>query len=188
MNHRQAVIITAPSGSGKSTLVSHLLEAEPRLAFSISATSRPPRGGEQDGREYYFLSPDEFRRRVDAGEFLEWEEVYEGRFYGTPRSELQRLRDAGRVTLLDVDVHGALAIKRSLGDDALAIFVRAPSIDELRRRLLARGTDSDGEIEKRLARADHELQFANHFDATIVNDDLARARAEIEEVVGRFLS
>ncbi|MDR1273751.1 MAG: guanylate kinase [Odoribacteraceae bacterium] len=187
MNARDVIIFSAPSGSGKSTLVNHLLAADPRLSFAISATSRPPRGEERHGREYYFLSPDEFRRRVAAGEFLEWEEVYEGRYYGTPRSEIERLRAAGRTVLLDVDVIGGLNVKRALGDRALAIFVQAPSLDELRRRLVARGTDSLEEIEQRLAKAEREMAFAKQFDAVVVNDDLSTAIAAVERLVSGFL-
>jgi guanylate kinase len=187
MNARDVIILSAPSGSGKSTLVNHLLATDSRLSFAISATSRPPRGVEQHGREYYFLSPDEFRRRIAAGEFIEWEEVYEGRYYGTPHAEIERARAAGRVLLLDVDVVGGLNVKRALGPRALAIFVQAPSVDELRRRLVARGTDSPAEIERRLAKAGQEMALAGQFDAVVVNDDLPAARAAVERLVSNFL-
>ena len=179
----KAIIFSAPSGAGKGTLINHLLTLRLGLEFSISATSRPPRGEERDGREYYFLSAGEFRRRVAAGEFVEWEEVYAGCYYGTLHAEVERLWGSGATVLFDVDVVGGLNIKRALDDRALALFVQPPSIDALRQRLVGRGTDSPGRIEQRLAKAGHEIAFANRFDAVIVNDDLPRALAEPERLV-----
>ncbi len=183
------VIFCAPSGSGKSTLVQWLMEAHPelRLAFSISCTSRPPRGREQNGVEYFFLSPDEFRSRIAAGEFLEYEEVYEGRFYGTLKSQVDLQTLKGDNVLFDVDVKGGCNIKEFYGDRALSIFIQPPSIDELRRRLVSRATDSDEAIEERLGKAAYELTFAPRFDNIVVNDDLERAKEEVYRLVSRFV-
>ena len=155
--------------------------------FSISATSRQPRGQEQDGRDYYFLSHDEFVRRVEAGDFLEWEEVYQGTCYGTLKSEIERIWNSGHVIVFDVDVNGGRNIKRYFGDQALSIFVMPPSIEVLEQRLRSRGTDSEEAIVKRLARSAEELKQAPQFDVTIVNDDLQRAVAEARTTIERFL-
>ncbi|MDR2413465.1 MAG: guanylate kinase [Odoribacteraceae bacterium] len=187
MNPGKVIILSGPSGAGKGTIARHLLSREPRLSFSVSATSRAPRGDEQEGREYYFLTAGEFRRRADAGEFLEWEEVYDGLFYGTPRAEVERLWDRDRVALFDVDVVGGMNIKQVFGDDALAIFIRPPSLEVLRKRLVARGTDSPERVEQRLARAGRELAFVPRFDVAIVNDRLDDALARAERLVRDFL-
>ncbi len=184
---RKVVIFSAPSGSGKSTIVSHLLGLGLGLEFSISATSRAPRGQERDGREYYFFTAEEFRRRVDAGEFLEWEEVYEGCYYGTLKSELERIWAKGHTVVFDVDVAGGVNIKRMFGERALAVFVQAPSVEELRRRLEGRGTDSPERIEQRLAKAEYEMTFRDRFDAVVVNDRLDEALADAERKVRAFL-
>lgn len=181
------LIFSAPSGSGKSTLVNHLLSLGIPLGFSISATSRAPRGAEQHGREYYFLSVEDFRQRVANDEFVEYEEVYEGCFYGTLKSELDRVWSEGKCIVFDVDVVGGVNIKKMFGDKALSIFVQPPSVDELRRRLEGRGTDSKEKIEQRLAKAEYELGFASQFDKVIINDDLARAKSDVEAVVKAFL-
>ncbi len=181
------LIFSAPSGSGKSTLVNHLLSLGIPLGFSISATSRAPRGAEQHGKEYYFLSVEDFRQRVANDEFVEYEEVYEGCFYGTLKSELDRVWSEGKCIVFDVDVVGGVNIKKMFGDKALSIFVQPPSVDELRRRLEGRGTDSKEKIEHRLAKADYELGFASQFDKVIINDDLARAKSDVEAVVKAFL-
>ena len=157
------------------------------FGFSISATSRQPRGQEQDGRDYYFLSRDEFMRRVDKGDFLEWEEVYQGTCYGTLKSEIERIWEAGKVIVFDVDVNGGCNIKRYFGDDALSIFVMPPSLEVLEQRLRSRGTDSEDAIVKRLARSAEELKKAPQFDVTIVNDDLQRAVDETRKVIEKFL-
>ncbi|MDR2131435.1 MAG: guanylate kinase [Odoribacteraceae bacterium] len=183
----KVIIFSAPSGSGKSTLINHLLTLDLHLEFSISATSRAPRGGERHGKEYYFLPTEEFRRRIDAGEFLEWEEVYAGCYYGTPRAEVERIWSGGATVLFDVDVVGGMNIKRVFNEQALAIFVQPPSVEALRQRLVARGTETPERIEQRLARAGYEMVFASQFDAVIVNDNLTRALAEAEQVVRDFL-
>ena len=183
------IIISAPSGTGKSTIISRLMAHEElRLAFSISCTSRQPRGTERDGVEYFFLSPEEFRQRIERGEFLEYEEVYAGRYYGTLKSQVERQLEMGQNVVFDVDVKGGCNIKRHYGDRALALFIQPPSMEELRRRLEGRGTDAPEVIEQRLARAEYELGFAPEFDRVVVNDDLDVAVAETEAIVREFLS
>ena len=182
------IIFSAPSGSGKSTLVNYLLsQPEANYAFSVSCTSRAPRGTEQHGKDYYFLSPEEFRRRIANDEFLEYEEVYTDKFYGTLKSEVERLSDEGYTVLFDVDVKGGVNIKKFYGERALSIFVQPPSIEELSRRLHSRGTDAEEVIQTRLAKAEYELTFASQFDRVIVNDDLETAKAEVLAVVKDFL-
>lgn len=181
------IIFSAPSGSGKSTLVNYLLSQGLDLAFSISCTSRAPRGTEQHGKEYYFLSPDEFRQRIANGEFLEYEEVYTDKFYGTLKAEVERLSDEGHTVLFDVDVKGGVNIKKYYGDRALSLFIQPPSIEELSRRLHGRGTDSEEVIQQRLDKAAYELTFASQFDRVIINDDLEVAKAETLQVVTDFL-
>ena len=173
------IIFSAPSGSGKSTIIKSLLQhPELILSFSISATSRPPRGTEKNGVEYYFLSPDEFRSGIEKGDFLEYEEVYKDRFYGTLKSEVERLLKAGRNVVLDVDVVGGVNIKRMYGERAKSIFIQPPGLAELRKRLEGRGTDSPEVIESRLQKAEYELSFAPKFDTDIVNDLLEKAQKE----------
>lgn len=181
------IIFSAPSGSGKTTLVRHLLDQGFDLAFSVSCTSRAPRGTEQDGVEYYFLTPEEFRQRIDNDEFLEYEEVYPGKYYGTLKSEVERLSNQGHTVVFDVDVKGGINIKRYYGDRALSVFVQPPSIEELSRRLHGRGTDSEEVIQQRLSKAAYELTFAPEFDRIIVNDDLDVAKTETVRVVTEFL-
>ncbi len=184
----KVIIFSAPSGSGKSTIVSALLARIEKLEFSISATSRAPRGEERDGREYYFLSGDEFARRVERGDFVEWEEVYAGTCYGTLRSEVERIWGRGHVIVFDIDVKGGINLKRQFGGDALSIFIMPPSIEELERRLLHRGTESAETIRKRIGRAELELSFAPQFDRVIVNDDLDRAIDETQRAIEAFLN
>lgn len=181
------IIFSAPSGSGKSTIINHLLTEGLHLRFSISATSRAPRGTERHGVEYYFLSPEEFRRRIADGEFLEYEEVYPDKFYGTLKSEVERILGEGDNVIFDVDVVGGCNIKQQYGDRALSIFVQPPSVGELRRRLEGRGTDAPEVIESRIAKAEYELSFAERFDVIIINDRLEQAQAEVVEVVRNFL-
>ena len=182
------IIVSAPSGSGKSTIISWLMtHPELRLAFSISCTSRPPRGSERDGVEYFFLTPDEFRRRIEADEFLEYEEVYEGRFYGTLKSQVEHQLSQGQNVVFDVDVKGGCSLKKYFGDRALSIFIQPPSVEELRRRLENRGTDSPEVIADRVAKAEYELTFAPMFDRVVVNDDLETAQQEAYGLVSRFL-
>ena len=182
------LIFSAPSGSGKTTLLNHVMANIPEMAFSVSATTRPPRGEEVNGREYYFLSMDEFKQRVENGEFLEWEEVYPGRCYGTLLSVVEQMQLDGKHVAFDVDVCGGVNIKEFYGANALSVFIQAPSIEALRKRLIGRGTDSMEEIENRLAKAAWEMEFAQgKFDRTIINDDLETAKREILTVVKEFL-
>ena len=182
------IIVSAPSGSGKSTIISWLMKhPELRLAFSISCTSRPPRGNERNGVEYFFLTPDEFRRRIEADEFLEYEEVYEGRFYGTLKSQVEHQLSQGQNVVFDVDVKGGCSLKKYFGDRALSIFIQPPSVEELRRRLENRGTDSPEVIADRVAKAEYELTFAPMFDRVVVNDDLETAQQEAYGLVSSFL-
>ena len=183
----KAILFSAPSGCGKTTIIKELMKYFDCFDFSISATSRAPRGTEQDGKDYYFLTHEEFKRRVDAGDFLEWEEVYQGTCYGTLKSEIERIWAAGRVIVFDVDVNGGSNIKRYFGGDALSVFVMPPSLEVLEQRLRSRGTDSEEAIVKRLARSAEELKRAPQFDVTIVNDDLMRAVGEARRVIERFL-
>lgn len=188
MKKGKLLIFSAPSGSGKTTLVNHLLAEIPNMAFSVSATSRPPRGNEVNGKEYFFLSPEEFKQRVENDEFLEWEEVYPGRYYGTLKAVVEKMQEEGYHVAFDVDVVGGTNIKKFYGDKALSVFIQAPSIEVLRERLVNRGTDSMEEIESRLAKAEWEMDFAQgKFDTTIINDDLETAKANILEAVKRFL-
>jgi len=183
------IIFSAPSGSGKSTIVNWLMQEHPelKLAFSISCTSRQPRGTERDGVEYFFVSPQEFRERIDKDEFLEYEEVYEDRFYGTLKTQVDNQLKAGQNVVFDVDVKGGVNIKRFYGDRALSIFIQPPSIDELRRRLESRATDAPQVIEDRLNKAAYELTFASQFDKVVVNDDLDKAKTETLQIIQEFL-
>lgn len=181
------IIFSAPSGSGKSTIINYLLTQNLNLAFSISATSRPPRGTERDGVEYFFLTPEEFRCRIADDEFLEYEEVYHDRFYGTLKAQVEKQLADGQNVVFDVDVVGGCNIKKFYGDRALSVFIQPPSVEELRRRLVGRGTDTPEVIEDRVAKAQYELSFAPKFDKVIVNDDLEKAKAEALEVITKFL-
>ena len=181
------IIFSAPSGSGKSTIIQSLLNRNLNLSFSISATSRAPRGTEKNGVEYYFISPEEFRQRIANGEFLEYEEVYDGKYYGTLKSEVERILNSGRNVIFDVDVAGGLNIKKYYGDQALAIFIQPPSIEELKRRLNHRATDAPEVIASRIAKAEYELSFAPKFDRIIVNDILEKAQEEAYQTIRQFL-
>ena len=189
MNKGKLIIVSAPSGSGKSTIVKWLMDEHPelRLYFSVSCTSRPPRGTEQNGVEYFFLTPEEFRRRIEQDEFLEYEEVYENRFYGTLKAQVERQREQAQNVVFDVDVKGGINIKRYYGHEALSLFIQPPSIEELRRRLESRATDTPEAIEERLAKAAYEMTFAPQFDRIVVNDNLDVAKAEMLQLVGDFL-
>ena len=189
MEKGKLLIFSAPSGSGKSTIVQWLMQEHPelRLYFSVSATSRPPRGTEQDGVEYFFLSPEEFRQKIEHDEFLEHEEVYPGRFYGTLKAQVERQLEAGQNVVFDVDVKGGVSIKHYYGQRAMGIFIQPPSVEELRRRLEGRGTDSPEAIEGRLAKAEYEMTFAPRFDHIVVNDDLGTAKEETLRLVRDFL-
>ena len=184
------IIFSAPSGSGKSTIVNWLMQEHPelKLYFSISCTSRAPRGTEQNGVEYFFLTPDEFRAKIENDEFLEYEEVYEGRFYGTLKAQVERQLEAGQNVVFDVDVKGGINIKKFYGERAMSLFIMPPSVEELRRRLEGRGTDTPEAIENRLAKAEYEMTFAQQFDHIVVNDDLTVAEAETLQLVSDFLN
>ncbi len=181
------VIISAPSGAGKSTIVKHLLESGLDLEFSVSATTRAPRGEEKNGKEYYFISVDEFRRRVENNEFVEWEEVYKDQLYGTLKSEIDRIWKKGSYVLFDVDVRGGINLKKLFGLRAISIFIMPPSVEELEKRLVKRGTDSQEKIKMRVAKAEHEMNFANEFDNIVINDNLERAENEVYELVAGFI-
>lgn len=186
-DEHKLIIVSAPSGSGKSTLVHYLMEQGLELAFSVSCTSRAPRGQEQHGVDYFFLTPEEFRQRIANDEFLEYEEVYADKFYGTLKSEVERIGAMGKVAVFDVDVKGGVNIKKYYGDRALSLFIQPPSIEELSRRLHGRGTDAEEVIQQRLDKAAYELTFAPQFDRVIVNDQLEVAQQEILQVVSDFL-
>lgn len=184
---KKVILFSAPSGAGKSTIVNHLLAENPELEFSVSATSRAPRGKEVDGKEYYFFTLEEFEKRIAAGDFLEYEEVYPGCYYGTLNSEVERIWAKGHTVLFDLDVVGGVNIKQKFGTNALAIFVQPPSIEILRQRLIGRATDSSDKIEQRVAKATYEMTFAGRFDTIIVNDRLEEALTEAERKVRDFL-
>lgn len=186
---RKVIIFSAPSGAGKSTIVNHILGLHPELEFSVSATSRAPRGNEQNGREYYFFTADEFRKMIEEDKFVEHEEVYPGSFYGTLKSELERIWAKGHTIVFDIDVKGGVNMKRIFGDKAFSIFIKAPSVEVLRQRLTGRGTDSPEAIERRVAKAEEETEFAKgKFDYVLVNDDIEKAFKEAEQIVDRFLT
>ena len=184
----KVIIFSAPSGAGKSTIVNHILGLHPEIEFSISATSRAPRGQEQHGVEYYFFTADEFRQMIAEDKFVEHEEVYQGSFYGTLKSEVERIWAKGHVIVFDIDVQGGVNLKRIFGDQAFSVFIQAPSVEVLRERLVGRGTDTPEAIEKRVAKAASEMEFAaGKFDHVLVNDDLQTAFAEAERIIGDFL-
>jgi len=187
MSSGKVIIFSAPSGAGKSTVVQHLLKKYSTLEFSVSATSRKPRGQERDGIEYFFMSPEEFKSRIDNGEFVEYEEVYSGFYYGTLKSEVERIWEKGNTIVFDIDVKGGVNLKKLYGDNALAIFVCPPSIEVLRERLIGRGTDSPEAIEKRVAKAEYEMTFADNFDKILVNNDLEKCLSEAEATIDKFL-
>ena len=184
MDKGKIIVLSAPSGTGKSSIIKRLLDfPELHLGFSVSATSRAPRGTEKHGTEYYFISNEEFKRKAEAGDFVEWEEVYPGTCYGTLKSEVKRVTEAGQNLIMDIDVKGGLNVKKCYGDQALTIFILPPSKEELERRLRGRGTDADEVIRKRLDKADYELSFAPQFDVRVVNDDLEKAVEEVRTLV-----
>ena len=192
MNNEQIygklIIVSAPSGSGKTSIVKYLLKHIPDLGFSISATSRFPRKNEKDGSDYYFLSADEFRRKIENDEFVEWEEVYKNTYYGTLRSEINRICDSGRHIIFDVDVKGGLRLKKEFGSRAMSLFIKPPGIDDLRQRLIKRGTDHPREIEIRINKAREEMGKALFFDKIVINDVLERACREALEICEGFLN
>jgi guanylate kinase len=181
------IIITAPSGAGKTSITRYLLKTLQQLAFSISAATRQARSYEQDGRDYYFLTPDEFKQKIQQNEFVEWEMVYEGKFYGTLKSELQRIWDNNQVPLLDIDVKGALHVKQQYPNTTLTLFIEPPSVEELKKRLQSRGTETAESLQTRVNKASFELSFKDHFDECIVNDDFDKACKKAEQIIRKFL-
>ena len=183
------IIFSAPSGSGKTTIVRHLLQTNTNLGFSISACTRDRRGrAEQNGQDYYFLTPDEFKHKIDVDEFVEWEEVYVGAFYGTLKSEIQRLWDSGKHVLFDVDVQGGLKLKHYYGDRALAVFVKVPDEETLRQRLIGRATETEDSLSKRLFKVHFEMSFQDQFDVVLVNDDLDESYAKAQRLIDNFVN
>jgi len=183
----KALIFSAPSGSGKTTIVKHLLQNNPDLGFSISASTRDKRGRkEQDGKDYYFLSPEEFKKRIDNDEFIEWEEVYAGNFYGTLKSEIERIWKEGKNVVFDVDVKGGINLKKYFGDKALAVFVKVPSIEVLRERLKGRGTETPDTLSRRLFKANFEMAFQDHFDKVLINENLEDSTSEAQRLYEEF--
>jgi guanylate kinase len=183
----KAIIFSAPSGSGKTTIVKHLLKKNPDLGFSISASTRDKRGRtEAHGKDYYFLSPEEFKKKIDDNDFIEWEEVYEGNFYGTLKSEIQRIWDQGKNVIFDVDVKGGLNLKKYFGDKALAVFVKVPTLDVLKDRLNDRGTESPENISRRMFKANFEMSFQDQFDKVLINENLEKSLAEAQQLYEEF--
>ena len=185
--HQKILIITAPSGAGKTSITKHLMKVYPVLEFSISAATRQARGNEKDGIDYYFISLDDFNHKIQQKEFAEWEMVYEGKYYGTLKSELKRIWNLNKVPVLDIDVKGALHIQRQYPENTLSIFVQPPSVEVLKNRLQSRGTETIESLEARVSKASYELSFKDHFDKTVVNEDLETACAEAVKLVGNFL-
>ncbi|GAA4453455.1 guanylate kinase [Rurimicrobium arvi] len=184
---QKLIILAAPSGSGKTTLTNRLMQTFPQLAFSVSACTRPPRAGEVDGKDYHFISLEAFREGIANDDFVEWEMVYQGKYYGTRKSELQRLWDLGKIPILDIDVKGAVNVMRQFPENALTVFIQAPSIDALRERLQNRGTETEESLAERVNKAEEELDYASHFQHTIVNDHLEEAAAKLIGIVRDFL-
>jgi guanylate kinase len=186
-SQQKIIIITAPSGAGKTSITHYLLNKYPLLSFSVSAATRAPRGKEQDGVDYYFMSVDEFRQKIQENAFVEWEMVYDGKYYGTLKSELERIWGNGKTPVLDIDVKGAIHVQQQFAGDCLSIFIEPPSVEELKRRLESRGTESPESLLTRVNKASYEISFNHHFTKTIVNADLATACGETEEVIKEFL-
>lgn len=183
----KVIIVSAPSGAGKTSIVRHLLDAVPELQFSVSATTRHKRDYEEDGKDYYFITPENFKERLANDEFLEWQEVYKDQFYGSLKSEVERIWENGGTVIFDVDVLGGLNIKRFYGDKALAVFIEPPTMEELANRLKKRGTETEESLKKRLDKAEYEISFANQFDRIVLNDDLKTAQQEMIDLVQDFL-
>ena len=187
MQQNKIIIITAPSGAGKTSITKHLLNKYSNLAFSISAATRQPRGLEQNGVDYYFITADDFQQKIEDNEFVEWEMVYEGKYYGTLKNELQRIWSAGKIPILDIDVKGAIHVQQQYKKSTLSIFIEPPSVDTLKERLQARGTETDESIAARINKAAYEISFKHHFNIEIINDDLNQACKEADEAIEQFL-
>lgn len=187
-SYNKLIVITAPSGAGKTSITRHLLQKFPQLCFSISAATRQPRSYEKSGVDYYFMSVEEFQEKIKQKEFAEWEMVYEGKYYGTLKTELKRIWNNHQVPLLDIDVKGAIHVKQQYPQSLLTLFIEPPSIDELKRRLESRGTETAESLRARVNKASYELSFKEHFDRSVINDDLKKACGEAEEIVGQFLA
>ena len=181
------IIITAPSGAGKTSITRFLLHKYPVLSFSISAATRQPRGQEKNGVDYYFLTADDFQQKIQANAFIEWEMVYEGKYYGTLKSELERIWNEGKIPMLDIDVKGAIHVQQQFPNNSLSIFIEPPSVDELKIRLSSRGTETEESLHARVSKASYEISFKHHFNKTILNDDLEKACVETETVIAEFL-
>lgn len=185
--HKKLIIITAPSGAGKTSITHYLLEKFPQLAFSISAATRSPRGNEENGKDYYFMSAEAFQQKIQKGEFVEWEMVYQGKYYGTLKQELDRLWKEKKIPLLDIDVKGAIHVQQQFPQSSLSIFIEPPSVRELARRLASRGTETEESLQTRVSKAEYEMSFSHHFNHTVVNDDLQDACEETEKLIQDFL-
>lgn len=188
LQSQKIIIITAPSGAGKTSITRFLLQKYPQLAFSISAATRSPRGREENGKDYYFMSVEEFRHHIQQNDFVEWEMVYEGKYYGTLKNELDRIWNKGQTPMLDIDVKGAIHVQQQYPDQTLSLFIEPPSVDELRKRLFGRGTETDESLQARINKAGYEISFKHHFDHIIVNDNLEKACAEAENLILEFLA
>jgi len=186
--NNKILIITAPSGAGKTSITHYLMRNFPRLAFSVSAATRQARGNEEDGKDYYFISPEEFKQKIQHNEFIEWEMVYEGKYYGTLKEELQRIWNNGQVPVLDIDVKGAIHVKQQFPETALTIFIEPPSVDVLKARLQNRGTETEESLAARVNKAFYEISFKDHFDKQILNDDLETACSAAEKIVAAFIA
>jgi guanylate kinase len=187
MQNNKILIITAPSGAGKTSITKYLMEKFPLLAFSVSAATRQPRGVEKDGVDYHFITAEDFKNKIQHNEFLEWEMVYEGKYYGTLKNEIDKIWAQGKIPVLDIDVKGAIHVQQQFNEGTLSLFIEAPSIDELKKRLLSRGTETEESLAARINKASYELSFKDHFDKVVVNANLETACAEAEKIVGEFL-
>ncbi|MBI2730828.1 MAG: guanylate kinase [Sphingobacteriales bacterium] len=188
VQQNKIIIITAPSGSGKTSITRHLMKVYPQLAFSVSAATRPARGNESNGVDYYFISVDNFKEKIQRNEFVEWEMVYEGKYYGTLKNELDRIWEKNEVPILDIDVKGAIHVQQQYPQQTLSVFIQPPSVEELAKRLEGRGTETAESLAARVNKAAYEISFKDHFNKVIINDELTRACKEAEDVVGKFLS